>query len=159
MCWSSKGKTIEECKKVAQKDILVRKIMVKETNSYGLYDSYFQHATYEVGETYNESNINNNHQIECRWMAIARGLHSYSPKCILRQPKYTSLLYVESIDGKHTLEIYSMRVGIVLVDCIIPKGTVYYVNEDGEYVSESIKVIGDTDLEKEGIKLKWPKKQ
>ena len=34
------------------------------------------------------------------------------------------------------------------MDCVIPKGTTYYINELGECVSERIKPIRITDAEK-----------
>ena len=59
---------------------------------------------------------------------------------------------VYSPDGKEFIEYYEL-IRLVLIDCVIPKGTIYCVNEVGEYVSERIKPICFTDAEKEGINI------
>jgi hypothetical protein len=145
MCWETK-----KCIKphIADKDLHVYKICLRYYN-YGALP-YFQKARefYEEGKTYDADHFDkprpliplySDHYI----YEIYHGMHSYSCKCQLMQGAITNgvnLVLVTPLSPKGVIAHYNTKLNIILALCSIPKGTTYYVNENGEYVSESIKM-------------------
>ena len=127
---------------VADKDIPCTKIMKKlRGNLCSLYYGKY----YKLGETYSmESEIAVCHHyydsFGCVQYEIDYGFHSYRPDIwrIYKNKKFE--LFVNECFESMLMPID------VIVDCIIPKGTVYYENEAGEFVSERIKIISDKQI-------------
>ena len=115
--------------------------------------SYFTEFEYELGKTYYDSYLSIIHANEPQCGAcIFVGFNSYSTKCKTRRKERTTAsgekkkysIEVYSPDGKEFIEWYEPK-DLLLMDCVIPKGTTYYINELGECVSERIKPIRITD--------------
>lgn len=82
----------------------------------------------------------------CHW-SCDEAIHSYLPEMITIKIKIkTSLstnVLIHNNSGLLLQDYYGDKDDINLfMDCIIPKGTKYAINESGEVVSEKIKVIG-----------------
>ena len=152
MCWSCGFKKLSECKRIARKDVHVRKF-VNGSKSPNKVMSYFTGFVYKLGKTYYDDYIStldwcNNSFGVC----IFVGFNSYSTECKIRRKERTTAsgekkkysIEVYSPDGREFIEWYEPK-GLLLMDCVIPKGTTYYINELGECVSERIKPIRITD--------------
>ena len=161
MCWAGRVE-----KRIADKDITVYKVI---THNGVVYASYYTNFTYEVGKRYDGGKLIP--QGSSDYGVISRGFHSYSAEnthirlsgdCGI---KVHARIYLNNpsqfIDG------YDERwYGTFLMACSIPKGTIYYENDRGEIVSESIfvkEIISLSDSYRclknfgyeHGIKLKW----
>lgn len=152
MCWSSRNRSILECKKVAQEDVPVRKIMM--VSKTGQYLSYFREFIYALNVPYSQPIEPKSDGIQ-RWGCKTKGFHSYDVNCRMskRKGERDDIMDVFSPNNKLFLEYYSLLHNLVIVDCIIPKGTTYYVNENGEYVSENIIIVKETDTKELGIDI------
>jgi hypothetical protein len=142
MCWNGDNRPI-----VSKKDIPVFKIGLQKKSSKKIY-SYFQFMEYELGMTY-KSNINiidYDRWFRPDFISILEGLHSYSMDVDV--VKYGGL-YIKTVIKRNgndkLLERYSINkideYNLVIMDCIVPKGATYYINEDGEVVSNLIKFV------------------
>jgi hypothetical protein len=114
--------------KVAEEDIVCYKVVFRyESEGKPRWSSLYQHFIYEQGELYEE-------KFSDRLLRFFDGLtrlksnvyHSYSDLC-----------GIDVIDsrwlGTHQA---------VLVKCIIPKGSIYWVNEhEQQYASNAIKIV------------------
>ena len=129
MCWVSHN-TLN--KQIASENIKVYKIV----NFYsGDLISYFKGFTYEINKLY-ETEVNPIKDIDCNM--ISKGFYSYS-----KNNKLTfsgGLLYVcaNLLETSEIYSKYSDNDGLVVVECVIPKNSEYYVNESGEIVSNQI---------------------
>ena len=126
MCWFGLNKSI-----VAEKNIKVFKICLKKK---GKILSYYNEFVYEVGAEYSATfgiRIKDFGRI-----AIYEGLHSYSSDCCLK-------IYKEGI----YCDWFGRGEPIVKVDCIIPKGAIYYENEKGEIVSNRLEIVSVQDVD------------
>ena len=156
MCWSSHSKKLRECYRVSEEDVKVIKVMLEKVDCVGqfYYLSFFRGYVYMPKKTYVQpdafSNNVTKHSDKVN-VSIAIGFHSYSPKC--KFIKNGDIVNVFSQDQWHLCEYYPLLDGIIFIDCIIPKGTPYYVNDFGEYISSNIKVIGETDLKAMAIDI------
>lgn len=167
MCWSSRNKKLIECYKVAEKDIPVRKVMSKYIDVPDKYFSYFKGFEYESGKAYTMSTETFDYLKRYTfhdWVSITKGFHSYDVdckyECVKVKMKNNTFLPVRvctfnvySPDKFKHLEYYAFNQCPIIIDCVIPKGTPYYVNDCGEYVSLSIKIIGETDITAAGIDI------
>lgn len=152
MCWTTKyahyGKP-----KFAEQDTKVFKVCLKDvaTNSINPYYHYV-HMKYEVGKSYDLAGRH-----IAPWEGFGRdviyieyGFHSYnSETCSYHHPTLclpqetdckSKSFIVEHRDG--TEKLYDKPAGYVpvIVECSIPKNTIYYENERGEIVSEHLKI-------------------
>lgn len=141
MCWETK-----KCIKphIADKDLHVYKICLRHYN-YGALP-YYQTARgfYVEGKTYDADNFDRPYPTDilhddCVY-EIYHGMHSYSCECQIKQYGEIPSNVCPYIDGGGYLGHYNMRLNLFLALCSIPKGTTYYLNEKGEYVSKSIKM-------------------
>lgn len=134
MCWISKSAPI---KLIAEKDIPVFKI-VEKTNQGRNYWSIYYERLYHLGEKVTS-------KIEIRDIyKIERGLHSYIPEVkLILCGDYLSIKDLRGwyVDG-FSLSLFNLA----KMNCIIPKGSEYYVNERGEVVSNQLKVIGFEEI-------------
>ena len=128
MCWITQQEPIEE---LAKKDIPVYKIVKSNLQAY-----YFQEFKYAVGETFYSIMGWIDFQVygvHAFWQ-IGHGLHSYSYECPMEGP------YVYNPTRTRRLSGY-VHCKTAKLHCVIPKGSTYYVNNDGEYVSSYLKVL------------------
>lgn len=138
MCWSNKNIKMKKAKRDIKTKKVVEKIINKDSCCYkSLYYGYL----YERNIKTPNININpiKNPGITEPLYKITKGYHSYTNKIIT-----TSINphYIEIYNKNKFLDYFSLLYKIIcVVDCIIPKGTKYYLNNDGEYVSETIIVL------------------
>jgi hypothetical protein len=153
MCW--KGRISWGVR--AAEDIRTRKIVSLDlkTNNYVPYYCRKSKVVYEVGNTYYASihtyPVKDDCTCDCN---IHEGLHSYDWNVPFRKERGKwyktrihgwSLVFMDYIDHRsdeHTTP--------VMVECIIPKGTLYYKNHQGEIVSEALKIVKIIDVDEEG---------
>lgn len=111
MCW----KSTELDKNVAEHDITVYKIVLPNTRGI---KSLFYKFWYLFNVTYRGTlNIKLVDSEYC----ITEGFHSYKTK--------SQVLFVNQFYFKK------------IVKCILPKGTIYYINNNDEIVSNQIRII------------------
>ena len=138
MCWSTKKPAVL---KMAEKDIAVFKV-VEQVDEKLL--SYCKGFPYEIGKLY-ETRIGDR-KVKCGRLCIEEGFHSYSNKC-----KWKPLDQITDTIHKVTFGNCVLAIDIsilyehVKVNCIIPKGALYYENEHGEIVSDKIIIKEITD--------------
>jgi hypothetical protein len=162
MCWNGRKDNL----KVAKKDIKVKKVLNKEflkkslvrDKSFTRIISPYQGSCYKVGETYEEK-INPSETVKDE-IAIDSGLHCYSNKCphiIVDNYRTTGLivckknsilkriLFGNKPDIFNSIGIFSSEEdspavdrfrSLLLAQFIIPAGTRYYENDNGEIVTE-----------------------
>lgn len=133
MCWTSQQQPVAM---IATKDISVYKIM--KVFGGEIY-SYYHSFRYELNSTY-KGKLGNPHKCSNFWCGeryeIDKGYHSYSSEL-------TEITYPEGFrqicvkDANPIIDLDTYCTGIV-VQCAIPKGARYYLNENGEYVSNQI---------------------
>lgn len=112
MCW----KSTKLDKKVAEHDITVYKIVLPNTRGI---KSLFYKFWYLFNVTYRGTlNIKLVDSEYC----ITEGFHSYKTK--------SQVLFVNQFYFKK------------IVKCILPKGTIYYINNNDAIVSNQIRIIG-----------------
>ena len=141
MCWTSNSKPI---KQVADDDIPVFKLCMRSSENIILPYHYGRDLTYMVGGTYS-SDIRMVHAV-IGWETlynIHEGLHSFSPKCTIN-PLSQGKISVCTPKHKEVGGWYSTDRLCVLL-CLIPKGATYYLNDNEEYVSDTIKVVKAID--------------
>lgn len=149
MCWESSNIPI---KKVAEKPIRVFKIGRKDWRKHHVlpyYNPEIMH--YEVGRTYNHGRELTVQYESDYWMedqlvyTIDAGFHSYNS---------VKVKVFKSFPVPHWFDVVSsMKLGSydpivsVYVECLIPKGSVYYENYYGEIVSDKIKIVKLKNIE------------
>lgn len=130
MCWS--GFKVQ--KKVAEKDIEVYKIGLVQDNRF---ICEFQDFSYEKGVVNKELVLKE----ESHWfgyITINEGYHSYKRVSI----RFNSLLgKIKCIYRGYIIQPYLDDL-YHLATFIIPKGSIYYENRDGEIVSSNIVYTG-----------------
>jgi hypothetical protein len=150
MCWYSSNKEDFE-PKVATEDIPVIKVVLKEESDK--YISVYYAHPYQVGDMCESSIVIEGDDYETR---ISQGLHSYSKDVVLSRRKLgdtswkpSSRLYIDSPDHIWVLDSFVLKEDMAKLNCIIPKDSVYYVNECGEYVSNRLKVVSAEPIKEE----------
>ena len=141
MCWY--GKLTDE--HIADKDIKCWKIVVRLANE-NIFRPYYRHKkcsmTYEVGKVYFTSM--HYFRYPDKSLEIYKGLHCYS-KIVVIENLYDELHnhngYKVTFPQANEIILSSHPEKAVLLECIIPKGTLYYVNDKGEIVAEKLKLI------------------
>lgn len=137
MCWTNHLK-IAAC--VADKDIPVFKIChyLDSTSICGYY-TYFH---YELNKVYElEKELVLCHNSYTNKYEISAGFHSYNKNC--SATKRDNILKVTSHQGD-LLDNYNPW--CIKVCGYIPKGSHYYLNDRGEYVSDAIFLIAIENL-------------
>lgn len=130
MCWTGK-RFFEKMPRIALRNIEVYKVLGKDGKSP--YQEYQYDFNKETKQVYLKTLKRVNGAID-----IYEGYHSYSKKCRFVKSFYdnTTYTYITVIYGLS----YNNK---VIYKAIIPKGTIYYQNRDGEYVSEKIIVTDE----------------
>lgn len=116
MCWESNKLPV---RRVARKDIHVYKIVVGGNTGC---TSAVRNLYYEYNKIYTQEKPINVMLLKLNkeWI-IEKGFHSYKT-------------YSKAKEEYHKLDINYH----IIVQCIIPKGSTFYENENGEVVSDSI---------------------
>ena len=145
MCWEGKYKIIK-----AKEDIPCFKVCIKK---HGLPVGYFTNFVYELNKEY-KTTIEPNKSYLNRFfrklllnkndtIRIGKGFHSYSMECRTDYTYNTISIFVYNKEGCY-IGCYERNSKIVLAKCIIPKGSKYLINCDGEIVSNRI-IINSID--------------
>lgn len=133
MCYKAFTKKAKT-KQVAEKDIKVYKICV---NTDHIAISYFQKYIYVPLEITHEINIIFVEEFGLNY--VVNGYHSYkSCKWSSHLSKHKELIAVI----EDTYKTYYPKSHVVIAEFIIPKGTIYYENTNGEIVSNQIMFTG-----------------
>ncbi len=136
MCWRSiKGGS----NKIAEEDIPVFKVIYRLDSDNRLRAVYNSSFLYNTGVVYQEEPLKLIYYPYQGIYIVNEGFHSYSPECFIQT---TCTLVLIKTDSYILDCIYRPYEGEVLkANCIIPKGSEYCLNGQGEYVSNSIKII------------------
>ena len=94
---------------------------------------------YQVGGIY-KADLFDRPIKDAKAYTICHGIHSYSLECKFDDLESNTHIYVYSCSQKRFLLNYYRKASSCLVLCSIPKGSIYYLNENGEYVSEYIRI-------------------
>lgn len=153
MCWI--GLTETECtKRVAEDNIPTTKLVTVHPN--GAISSRYAHFAYLIDEEYKlytHLELKKQDVRDEKRLVIDKGFHSYSNdvKIICTFDEVYAMY-----KGSQTLDYFDLKPKgysnlvygtIGIADCIIPKGSEYYLNFKGEYVSDTIKIINVYKIE------------
>ena len=122
MCWISNFAPVL---KVAEEDIKVQKVLKKVGNLY--VSPIFEYCHWTPGIVH-ETTLGHTH-IGTRIFEIGKGFHS----C-------TKIHEEGGVWCTKTKDLFAVDSGEEIVDAVIPKGSQYYLNEYGEYVSNKLKL-------------------
>lgn len=141
MCWVSE---IELEAQIAKEDIPIFKICKVETT--GTVISLYRDFIYELGKTYSDKESLRKLITVNGSQTISEGFHSYSPlTCYTEIHQINPISYMIYVKYKHIVmdRILGLNniINIIKVNGIIPKDSIYYLNNKGEYVSNSIKLL------------------
>lgn len=131
MCWMTYDKPLK--KSIAKENVPIFKVCTKSIRFSNTVESYFRDYHYQLGIVYESSNITPN-EVNCHF-EINEGFHSYLTGCTYRHDVFDNI-WVLSASLTRYIGSYESRA--IKVSGYIPKGSEYYVNEDGECVSNSI---------------------
>jgi len=126
-------------KMIAEKDIPVFKI-VKKTTWGSNYESIYYRKVYYLREK-----VTSGIEFYGTYI-IEKGLHSYLPEVKIILEK--GVLFIEDISWCYMDSFEDKYYELAKMNCIIPKGSEYYVNERGEVVSNRLEVIGFEEINK-----------
>jgi len=150
MCWYSYKEPI---KKVAENDVPCFKVV--QLNDDGSLVSVYFEKVYKPKRTYKHKNImpkKVNYTSKRYFSLIREGLHSYATDVEITIDNECSMIMVKEFVKVSKIPLwFSNNFKFAKVNCIIPKGAEYYENEQGEYVSTKLKVIGYEEIDTENI--------
>ena len=136
MCWTT---FIYPHIQIATENIPVYKIVDKKKGFWfwSTFSSYYYGFTYKLHKRYSE-------KLGRIWdpctglYAIDEGIHSYHNTLTRISTSKYGDRWIRSFNGEILDNYCTLARTIVKVQGYIPKGSKYYLNEDGEYVSEQI---------------------
>lgn len=153
MCWIGKRSD----KKVAKTNIGVQKVLMMRDKDVDRFLSPYRYEVYTANEEKKHTIVVSDNivdELKEDLIRIDIGLHSYSRECKIektqRRQQNTTMNFLivypknyknKLFGGTHTYFdsiVYSLRRMPVMVKAIIPKGTTYYENDNGEIVSEKL---------------------
>ena len=146
MCWTGR---IED-KKIASHDVKCRKIIKMDMITGKYVPFYLDHTmVYRMGGTYaltiqpRFSSLGVAVTLSVGNMAIERAFHAYSMKVKIVTNTGVGDGYKAELFDDPVSVIYPSQIDFepIVVECVIPKGTVYYENDRGEIASESLKIV------------------
>ena len=150
MCWESKSFNPQ----IAERDIPIFKVCRMDEIEQNYVESVFFRRYYELGKVYtNDSSFTSTEEGTGEYKFLVRkAFHSYHPDIelaiknesegIFRFERHLTLYYNNNYTFRYTT--LSNR---VIVEGYIPKGTRYCLNEDGEYISDSICLEKVSDID------------
>lgn len=75
---------------------------------------------------------------------IQPGFHSLSPTCNVKKINQNAVAFYES---KIVFSFFDYNNSFILVDAKIPKGSIYYENEQGEIVSNKLIILQEREFD------------
>ena len=138
MCWTGKND-----KRIAEEDIPCFKIVC---NGFKCVHAVYRNTTYEIGKTYTLTKTIPFGILDgTTYGKIEFGFHSYHPSVVFvkKDDKYGGILSIRN-ERMRELDYFPLKLygnSLLRVDCVIPKGSEYYLNDRGEYVSNQIKIV------------------
>lgn len=136
MCWIGNSNQLM----IASKNIPVFKILNKIPGTNITFSSVYQQSLYVLGKKYTsriiiEDNMNAHYGDDS--YLCNEAIHSYSPKVTIKASSILITL-TGNYDGFLDYFPYHNISNLVKIEGIIPKGSLYQVNMDGEYISNQI---------------------
>lgn len=129
MCWSSKTLPV---RKIAKSNIKVYKILYKVG---GIIKSpFFKEFSWEIGVDFSIPSNCLFVEESPRMYFINEGFHSLKNIPIIVENSYW-------INSKTRLILFTTDRADTLFECIIPKGSIYYINSNGEVVSDHLRIV------------------
>lgn len=141
MCWNSRNAIA----KIADNDIECFKIVL--LYRHNTICSYYQEFKYELNKLYKtELNVT---KYRSGFTSILQGFHSYSNELEYDIITYNMIPLIKVFNNKtnnilqsyiihSTLSNKNILTKTVIANCIIPKGSVYYINKSEEIVSDQL---------------------
>ena len=151
MCWKKNDATKKIKPLVAENDIPCFKVVL--CKPHGGFESPYQGFVYSINQTYYHAHdlkiIRSYDKMLCE---VYEGFHSYHKNVKLYSDYYEKKFTI--IFNNRLLDWFPMLLGnmLVVLKCIIPKGSKYLLNENGEYVSDALKPIDYCTFEKESVR-------
>ena len=151
MCWATNIPSHKE-PLIADKDINVKKVVIKRSDD--TISSAYMFCEYKLGEVMEVNEMICEYYSQ--YLCVYEGLHSYHEDTDIYLTRGLTLglmptLYVFSeINGRKLDYFYEdLKSGSRYMEmhCIIPKGSTYYVNEHGEYVSNKLLPVELKEIE------------
>ena len=151
MCWVTKNKKFIK-KRIAKEDIFVKKLMSKSMDTKFVESPCFN-MVWEFGrcEKYREKiAILKAWDLEALDLdkklayVIQPGFHSLSPTCNVEKINQNAVAFYES---KKVFSYFDYNNSFILVDAKIPKGSIYYENEQGEIVSNKLIILQEREFD------------
>lgn len=155
MCWVTKNKKFIK-KRIAKEDIFVKKLMSKSMDTKFVESPCFN-MVWEFGrcEKYREKiailkaldlRCGNGILFDDKKLAyvIQQGFHSLSPTCNVKKINQNAVAFYES---KKVFSFFDYSNSFILVDAKIPKGSIYYENEQGEIVSNKLIILQEREFD------------
>jgi hypothetical protein len=142
MCWAGKNNP-----QIAKEDIKVFKVVIAGNNN-SFFCSIYYKFMYRLGFVYS-SRIKKK-LFDSAQIKITKGIHSYSKYCKIAASK--DLLFIRNrMNNEASIDVFSKyylfsQQDFYRLECIIPKRSAYYENENGEIVSSRLKIIKATKL-------------
>lgn len=143
MCWTYSKKLGYPQKSIAKSDIIMRW-------DNGTFSSYFYFYGYKPGTEYMIENGIKIGESRTKYI-VEEGFHSYSGKCLIRARCVNRCVsfFLHSYNLNRSCVIFNLfRIikcsDIIVAECLIPKGSIYYENQHGEIVSDKIMLTGRT---------------
>jgi len=141
MCFIAK-KSVK--RRIADRDIHVQKILWRD--SFGLIRSpFYPNCIWEIGET-KKAQIEPIMYEKFDLLEIKEGLHSAAS--IVKYSNKFSTWFGTNM-GPVTW-VCDADEWMIVFDCIIPKGSIYYMNSENECVSDCLKLVKEVDA------IEWP---
>lgn len=145
MCWVTKNKKFIK-KRIAKEDIFVKKLMSKSIDTKFVESPCFN-MVWEFGrcEKYREKiAILKEWDLDKKLVyVIQQGFHSLSPTCNVKKINQNAVAFYES---KKVFSFFDYNNSFILVDAKIPKGSIYYENEQGEIVSNKLIILQEREF-------------
>lgn len=139
MCWRG----VKGNRKIAEHDIKTRKVLMYDSVRDRLTAFYHDEFVYELGKLYKQE-INEIDYITFvgNHIAIQEGFHSYSCERPITKSLTETTIY--SVFAAYRTHIKTLIP--TLVECTIPKGSVYYENDYNEIVSNCLVIDSIIEL-------------
>lgn len=154
MCWYNQ---IPSERKVAESDVKVVKFLAMDEDDNNVFYSPYNPFRYELGKVYTEEGFKEPEKAIGGWYnglyVVNLGFHTYSlmnkfevnnglVKVLANDSIFLdSWYYLHDVTYIHDIEAtYCVELPMFLCLCTIPKGAAYYINDNGECVSEKIRI-------------------
>ena len=128
MCWTTKKGNLKP--KVAKRNIKVIKVLDEKNFSPVYPHKYFLNKQEEKVNINIQQVTHPDYKIK---YFINSGYHSYSKKYKVTKTNFGLILKYKDI-----IKNWEVELNLKTQNFIIPKGATYYLNEHGEYVSDTI---------------------